>query len=234
MLMYSWVRPTSWAVYIWWSNTHLCAHFWHIQQGWDCSSLSSWEVVDFYTLILLGDRPIHPIMAHLGYTGHHRDKQQGQRGIVGYLRPPTYRQAATSDRWRADLYIWLSTRSPLFSRVCCTISGLEELASVMGEMVFMSGWLIKPSILNVKTISADRLIPLFNLKFSPQIMQGANGNIKNISIPLHFHRALWLQYLSHFEGGLTTLLRLFLSFALLASSCFHSQSWIYLVCLTSS
>lgn len=26
-------------------------------------------------------------------------------GIVGYLRPPTYRQAATSDRWRADLHV---------------------------------------------------------------------------------------------------------------------------------
>lgn len=148
-------------------------------------------MVDFYTLILLGDRPIHPIMAHLGYTGHHRDKQKGQWSIVGYLRPPTYRQAATADRWRADLYIWLSTRSPLLTRVCCTSSGLEELGSVMGEMVFMSGWLIKPSILNVKTISVDRLLPLFNLKFSLQIMQGANCNIKNIFIPLHFHRELW-------------------------------------------
>lgn len=29
-------------------------------------------------------------------------------GIVGCLRPATYRQAAASDRWRADVYIWVS------------------------------------------------------------------------------------------------------------------------------
>lgn len=173
-------------------------------------------------------------MAHLGYTGHHRDKQQGQRGIVGYLRPPTYRQAATSDRWRADLYIWLSTRSPLFTRVWCTISGWEELGSIMGEMVFMSGWCIKPSILNVKTILLDRLLPLFNLKFSPQIMQtGQTATLKTFPF-----RCISIEgsgcNIIPISGGLTTLLRLFLSFALLASSCFHSQSWIYLVSLTSS
>lgn len=33
--------------------------------------------------------------------------------IVGYRRPPTYRQAATSDRWRADFYVRLSTLDSL-------------------------------------------------------------------------------------------------------------------------
>lgn len=119
-----WSRPGSWplVVYLWfflmnylYNNRYLvhvflstCLWEWSVKQLWGHSSLSQCGAVDFYPLILLFDGPIQPIMAHLGYTGHHSDKQQGHQGILGYLRPPTYRQAATSDGRRADVYVWLS------------------------------------------------------------------------------------------------------------------------------
>lgn len=51
---------------------------------------------------------------------------------------------------------------PLFTSFCCRLSRLGQLGSVMGDILFMSGWLIKPSILHVNNILLDRC--LFCLK----------------------------------------------------------------------
>lgn len=58
----------------------------------------------------------------------------------------------------------------------CTISGLEELGFVMGEMV-LSGWLIKPSILNLKTISVQYFLCLIP-NVVPRLCKGQTATLK--------------------------------------------------------
>lgn len=71
-------------------------------------------------------------------------------------------------------------RSPLFTSFCCWLSWLEQLGSVMGEIWFMSGWLIKPSILHINNILLDRLL-FFLIYFYifPEFSQIITGKLQH-------------------------------------------------------